>query len=536
MIKLKRMTAALIAAVLPAMCFGSAASVSAANPVVQTVYTADGAPMVWNDTFYLYTGHDEDNADYFTMNDWRCYSSADMQNWTDLGVPLDYKAFSWASGEAWAAQVVERGGKFYYYVTVTANFGGRAIGVAVADHPEGPFVDPLGKPLCGPDWSYIDPTVYVDDDGQAYLYWGNPKLWMVKLNEDMISYDGEPVAVDPGYEEYTEAPYLYKHNGRYYLVYASDGVFENISYSMSDSPTGPWTYCGMIMETGGNSFTNHPSIIDYKGHSYFTYHTGTLPGGSGFDRSMCIEEMYYDADGRIKEISRTDNGPKQIESLNPYQRNEAETICWEEGVETENCSAGGRNVCDMQNGEYIKVSGVDFGAGAQKFKVSASSALNGGTLELHLDKRDGSLIGTVPISVTGGWQNWELFACEITGAEGIHDLYFTFSGEGTAPLFNMDWWQFTSSAAAEYRKGDLNNDGIISAADLTLAKNGMMKGFADSAIKNAADIDENGKVDQKDIQWYLEYLTGQTKAFPKAENPVPAIDLSKYTAEFASVE
>ncbi|MBR2087606.1 MAG: family 43 glycosylhydrolase, partial [Oscillospiraceae bacterium] len=85
---------------------------SAENPVVQTIYTADGAPMVWNDTFYLFTGHDEDNADYFTMNDWRCYSSKDMKNWTDLGVPLTYETFSWASGEAWASQCIERNGKF----------------------------------------------------------------------------------------------------------------------------------------------------------------------------------------------------------------------------------------------------------------------------------------------------------------------------------------------------------------------------------------------------------------------------------------
>lgn len=363
------------------LCLVTAAqSASAANPIVQTCYTADGAPLVWNDTFYLFTGHDEGNSGFFSMNDWRCFATTDMQNWTDLGVPLDYTTFKWASGEAWAAQCIERDGKFYYYVTVTAaNGGGRAIGVAVADSPEGPFTDPIGKPLCGPNWSYIDPTVFVDDDGQAYLYWGNPKLWMVKLNADMISYEGQPVEVDSGCSQYTEAPYLYKHGDWYYMVYASDGIPENIAYSMSKSPTGPWEYCGIIMQNGGNSFTNHPGIIDYKGHSYFTYHTGTLPGGGGFTRSMCIEEMTYQADGKIKEMTRTEKGPAQLEALNPYLRTEAETICWESGVETENCSEGGRNVCDIQNGEYIKVSGVDFGSGATTFRVSASSATAAGS-------------------------------------------------------------------------------------------------------------------------------------------------------------
>ena len=460
------------------LCLVTAAqSASAANPIVQTCYTADGAPLVWNDTFYLFTGHDEGNSGFFTMNDWRCYSSTDMQNWTDLGVPLDYTTFKWASGEAWAAQCIERDGKFYYYVTVTAaNGGGRAIGVAVADSPEGPFTDPIGKPLCGPNWSYIDPTVFVDDDGQAYLYWGNPKLWMVKLNADMISYEGQPVEVDSGCSQYTEAPYLYKHGDWYYMVYASDGIPENIAYSMSKSPTGPWEYCGIIMQNGGNSFTNHPGIIDYKAHSYFTYHTGTLPGGGGFTRSMCIEEMTYQADGKIKEMTRTEKGPAQLEALNPYLRTEAETICWESGVETENCSEGGRNVCDIQNGEYIKVSGVDFGSGATRFRVSASSANSGGTLELHLDSQIGTKIGTVNITGTGGWQNWQQFTCDISGASGEHDLYLTFTGSGTNPLFNLDWWQFGTASGYETVRSDrliqaLQVNDSTNAADWSVQKN-----------------------------------------------------------------
>lgn len=464
-------------AFLAGLCLVTAAqSASAANPIVQTCYTADGAPLVWNDTFYLFTGHDEGNSGFFSMNDWRCFATTDMQNWTDLGVPLDYTTFKWASGEAWAAQCIERDGKFYYYVTVTAaNGGGRAIGVAVADSPEGPFTDPIGKPLCGPNWSYIDPTVFVDDDGQAYLYWGNPKLWMVKLNADMISYEGQPVEVDSGCSQYTEAPYLYKHGDWYYMVYASDGIPENIAYSMSKSPTGSWEYCGIIMQNGGNSFTNHPGIADYKGHTYLTYHTGTLPGG-GFTRSMCIEEMTYQADGKIKEMTRTEKGPAQLEALNPYLRTEAETICWESGVETENCSEGGRNVCDIQNGEYIKVSGVDFGSGATRFRVSASSANSGGTLELHLDSQIGTKIGTVNITGTGGWQNWQQFTCDISGASGEHDLYLTFSGSGTNPLFNLDWWQFGTASGYETVQSDrliqaLQVNDSTNAADWSVQKN-----------------------------------------------------------------
>lgn len=452
---------------------------SAENPIVQTIYTADGAPMLYNDTFYMFTGHDEDNADYFTMNEWRCYSSTDMKNWTDLGVPLTYKTFSWSTGEAWASQCIERDGKFYFYVTVTAKSGGRAIGVAVADSPEGPYTDPIGKPLAGPNWSYIDPTVFIDDDGQAYLYWGNGGLWYVKLNKDMISYQGSPIAVDVKSgafgKAYTEAPYLYKHGDWYYMVYAADGVPENIAYSMSKSPTGPWEYKGIIMPKGGNSFTNHPGIIDYKGKSYFTYHTGTLPKGGGFQRSMCIEEFKYNSDGTISEIPRTDAGCTQIEALDPYKRVEAETICWESGVETENCSEGGMNVCDINNGEYIKVGGADFGDGAETFTVSASSAGSGGKLEIHLDKKDGKLVGSCDIGGTGGWQSWKEFTCDISGAEGVHDIYFTFSG-GSGALFNMDWWQFRNSDTPAQTTSDrlitgLSVKDIENASDWSAQKN-----------------------------------------------------------------
>ena len=163
---------------------------TAQNPIVQTYYTADPAPMVHNGTVYVYTSHDEDVTvrNFFTMNDWRCYSSTDMVNWTDHGAVLSYKSFEWSRGDAWAGQCIYRNGKFYYYLPVNQKNGGNAIGVAVSDSPTGPFKDALGKPLLT-GYGYIDPSVYIDDDGQAYLYWGNPHLWYVKLNQDMVSYD-----------------------------------------------------------------------------------------------------------------------------------------------------------------------------------------------------------------------------------------------------------------------------------------------------------------------------------------------------------
>ena len=148
----------------------------AVNPIVQTIYTADPAPMVHNGTLYVYTGHDEDKSTWFTMKDWRCYSTTDMVNWTDHGSPLSAIDFSWVKADAWAGQCIERNGKFYYYVPMNQKTGGMAIGVAVSDSPTGPFKDALGHPLVFDRSGDIDPTVFIDDDGQAYLYWGNPDL------------------------------------------------------------------------------------------------------------------------------------------------------------------------------------------------------------------------------------------------------------------------------------------------------------------------------------------------------------------------
>ncbi|WP_084326026.1 glycoside hydrolase family 43 protein [Lacrimispora aerotolerans] len=419
------------------------------NPIVQTNYTADPAPMVYNGTCYLYTSHDEDTTvnNFYTMNDWRCYSSTDMQNWTDHGSPLSYNTFSWAQGDAWAGQVINRNGKFYFYGPMTRkNAGGaRVIGVAVSDSPTGPFTDPIGKPLIANNGAQdIDPTVFIDDNGQAYLYWGNGNLYYVKLNQDMISYSGGIVQVSPKPANFIEGPWFYKRNNLYYMVYAGmTGGSENISYATSNSPTGPWTSKGTIMGSQ-NSYTNHPGVIDYKGNSYLFYHTGSLPGGGSYHRSVGVEQFKYNADGTIPSIPITKNGPGQLSNLDPYVKTEAETICWESGVETEKCSEGGMDVCNIENGDWIKVKGVDFGSGAASFEARVASATNGGNIEIRLDSETGKLVGTCAVSSTGGWQTWTTKTCNVSGATGVHDLYLKFTG-GSGFLFNINWWKFTGT-------------------------------------------------------------------------------------------
>ncbi len=444
----------------------ASAGAMAQNPIVQTCYTADPAPMVCDGRMYVYIDKDE-GPDYYVMNEWRVYSSSDMVNWTDHGAALPLSAFEWAAeGSAWASQCIERNGRFYWYVCCTPK-GENApvIGVAVGDSPTGPFKDALGKPMIEGGWGYIDPTPFIDDDGQAYLYFGNPGCYYVKLNEDMISFSGGVVEIEQTEESfggpkepedgvtytdlYEEGPWLCKRGGTYYLIYAAGGVPEHISYSTSSSPEGPWTYRGQIMplqDTG--SFTNHSGVMDFMGHSYFFYHTGWLPGGGGFNRSVCVEEFSYNSDGSIPEITATRGGVDPVGTLNPYERVEAETMAWGLGLSTKEDIGRGVYVSSIHNGDSLCVREVDFGqTGAGVLTVCAACATCGGTVEAHLDGTDGIVIATLTVANTGGRDVWKEFSAGAGGATGKHDVWFVFKGDGEEDsLFDLDYWYFTEKA------------------------------------------------------------------------------------------
>lgn len=308
------------------LCCVSAIKTTAQNPIIKNIFTADPAPIVHKGILYLYTGHDVATGQdtNYKMADWRVYSTTDMATWKDHGAPLSPSTFSWATGDAYAAQCIERNGKFYWFVSTfhkkdDVSGGGAAIGVAVSDRPTGPFKDAIGKALIINEmttdmtyaWDDIDPTVFVDDDGQAYMFWGNGSCKWVKLKKNMTEVDGPITTFKP--KNYIEGPWVYKRKGIYYLVYASAGTKpEMIEYCTAKKPTGPWEYQGIIQENVSNSFTTHPGIIDYKGKSYFFYHNGSLPTGGSYRRSVCVDYMYYNEDGTIQKIIQTTEGVSKI--------------------------------------------------------------------------------------------------------------------------------------------------------------------------------------------------------------------------------
>ncbi|MCQ2055363.1 MAG: family 43 glycosylhydrolase [Fibrobacter sp.] len=417
--------------------------------IITTNYTADPAPYVHGDTVYLYTTHDEDNADGFAMYDWLLHTSTDMVNWTSHGAVASLSDIKWSSktNGAWAEQVIERDGKWFMYVPIHGN----GISVLVADNPYGPFTEPLNKALVWQreHWNDIDPTVWIDDDGQAYMYWGNPELYMIKLKKDMISTEGSIVTY-PKIKDYQEGPWVYKHGDHYYMTFASTCCAEGIGYAMSDKITGPWTYKGDIMPHSSRSNGNHPGIIDFKGKSYvfglnyelWRYKSDKM--GLKYQhkerRSVGLSEMKYNADGTIQKIDWwPENGVAQLEDFDPYKRVEAETMSWGEDVRVRKSGAAGNTVItNLSDGKYTKISGVEFGdAGAESFSASVLSVKKASSITVRLDKVDGEIVGKAEFSADG------LVTVPLEGAVGKHDVFFVFAGD-----FEADYWEFEDSKTA----------------------------------------------------------------------------------------
>lgn len=435
---------------------------SAQNPAISTSYTPDPAPFVYGDKLYLFTGHDEDDATYFKMNDWQLFSTEDMVNWTYLGTPINTETFAWAyhGDRAWASQAVERNGKWYWYVCLNDADKRDVLAVAVADDPQGPYKDAIGGPLAT-GWSFIDPSIFIDNDGRAYLFWGNKGLWYGELNDDMISFkDGykevpgfhDPACFGPesmkmnwakGKEEmmvgFEEGPWVTRRGDLYYISYPSGGVPEHMAYSTAPTIDGPWTYRGRIMDEAYNSFTIHGGEVQFKEHDYMFYHNGGLPNGAGFHRSTCVEEFEYNEDGSIPFIPFTKKGPAPVGTINPYDRVEAETMADTWGLKTDRLAGKEHYITRVHNGDWIKVREVDFGTeGPKTLTARTLNFLNEGTVEFYLDALGNSPFAAV--KVTGGD---EVQTVEVRGRRpvtGKHDVYILFRG-GDGQLFDFDWWE-----------------------------------------------------------------------------------------------
>ncbi len=284
---------------------------STGNPIIRDKHTADPSVMVEGDTLWLFAGHDAaGNQTNYVMRDWLLYSTTDMKHWTEYPSPLNISEFKWAkSKQAYAGHPAKRNGKYFFYVST--NWCG--IGVAVADKITGPYKDALGKPLLTNNdcfdskhsWACIDPAIFIDDDNTPYIVWGNRECYYAKLKDSMTEIDGPVHRIN--IPNFTEAAWMHKYNGKYYLTYASEWP-EKIAYAVADQIGGPYTYMGIISEIAGNSNTTHPAIVQFNNQWLFFSHNGGLPDGTSYSRSIIAEPMSYDSEGRINPIPATAKG------------------------------------------------------------------------------------------------------------------------------------------------------------------------------------------------------------------------------------
>lgn len=458
------------------------------NPLVSYRFGADPYALVFEDRVYLYmtndilekdaNGNTKENT-YSTINKLGVISSEDLVNWTDHGeihVAGKDGAAKWAS-QSWAPaavhKVIDGKDKFFLYFANNASH----IGVLTSDSPTGPWVDPIGKPLISREetpgvadvtWLF-DPAVLVDDDGQGYIYFGGgvpegqfamPNTARVmKLGEDMISVIGEA--------EVIPAPYMFENSGinkvgnTYYYTYCSnfyDGTREEgsppageITYMTSDSPMGPWTYQGSILKNPGHFFdvggNNHHVIFEFHNKWYIAYHAQTLSKAMGAPkgyRSTHLNEVTFNEDGAIQEITADYKGVEQIKALNPYNNIEAETIGWNAGIviEASQIDANKRVVTEIDHGDWIGLSNVDFGnTGATLFIANVAGGSAPAAIELRLDTPDGQLIGELVVPATADTQFIEL-QTEIANVTGNHNLFLVFTGASSGNLIELDNYSF----------------------------------------------------------------------------------------------
>ena len=426
-------------------------------PVISNRYLADPTSMVYNDRVYLYCSNDDESPveGSYNIPNIVCISTSDMKNWTDHGIVFDAaRDTTWAK-KSWAPAAIERNGKFYLYF----GNGGANIGVVVSDSPTGPFNDPRGSVLIehgtpgvhpAKNMWLFDPGVFIDDDGQAYLYFGgngDNNVRVVKLKPDMINLDGEVIKMTA--PNFFEAAWVFKRKGIYYFAYSTTpSAGMRFDYMVSDDPIVGYKYAGITSDQPPlNNNNHHAALFEFKGKWYQAYHNRIVAKEAGiptgFRRNIAIDSFGFNDDGTINKMKFTYDGLVQVGYLNPFVRVEAETMNAQKGVETEICSAGGMNLCSIENGDWVKLKGVDFGDyGAKSFTASVAAANSGGKIEIRIGwPEKGVLLGTCEVPATGGLQSWKTVNCNVSAVKGAVDIYLKFVGNGEK-LFNIDWWNF----------------------------------------------------------------------------------------------
>ena len=427
-----------------------ASAAFATNPLIMDQFTADPTARVFDGKIYVYPSHDikappgyTGRPNWFVMEDYHVFSSVNLTDWKDHGVLVKQTEVEWANPAAysmWAPDCVFKDGKYYFYFPAIAKSGGFKIGVAVADKPDGPF-KPMATAIEGVNG--IDPSVLIDKDGSAYLYYSLNKIFVAKLKPNMMEIEGEPKVIDNlPTKGLLEGPFAFERNGIYYLTYPHvENKTERLEYAMSASPTGPFKQVGVILdEAASGCWTVHHSILDYQGQSYLFYHDKDLSPAFDKNRAIRADKLFFNADGTIQKVIPTLRGVGLVQAQNEIQIDRYSAVS-EKGIavsflDEANPHAGWKTTFSAAQ-SWVRFNEVDFGHGAQKSIQVRAQAPGGGELEIRLDKADGPVIARVEIGQGADWNTASVTAKRVPA--GIHDLILVQTG---ARPVAVDWVSF----------------------------------------------------------------------------------------------
>ncbi|MCX7985872.1 MAG: family 43 glycosylhydrolase [Bacteroidales bacterium] len=429
------------------------------NPIIRNQFTADPSAHVFNGRVYVYPSHDIPvpegkglRKDWFCMEDYHVFSSHNLIDWVDHGVILTQYQVPWVDSTTfsfWAPDCIEKNGKYFFYfpaLSLEKDSTGRKlfrIGVAIADKPEGPFT-PLSEPIKGVVG--IDPCVFIDKDGQAYLYWSLGNIYVAKLKENMTELATEPQIIANLPEKgLKEGPWVFHRNGIYYLTFPHvENQIERLEYAMGNNPMGPFKMAGVIMdESPMKCWTNHHSIIEYNNQWYLFYHQNALSPHFDKNRSICIDSLFFNADGTIQKVVPTNRGVGLSDPSKPIQIDRYSAIS-AKGVQIHFIDSlnpfEGWKASFSLNQAWLRYNNVDFAnLKHQKITIRIRS-LTGGKVDIYIaNNKTTKKLKRIKVPKM---RDWVLLSYKLAmSPSGISDLILKQSGEG---FFEIDWIRFDS--------------------------------------------------------------------------------------------
>jgi hypothetical protein len=421
------------------------------NPLILDQFTADPTARVFDGKIYVYPSHDilasegKGRPGWFCMEDYHVFSSENLLDWQDHGVIVSQTSAPWVDSNSysmWAPDCVERDGKYYFYFPARGKGGrrGSSIGVAIADKPGGPFT-PEPKPIEGVVG--IDPNVFIDKDGQAYLLYSLNKIFIAKLKPNMLELDSPVEVIDNlPTKGLIEGPFMFERNGVYYLTYPHvENKTERLEYATGDNPLGPFKPAGVIMdESVSGCWTNHHSIVPYNGQWILFYHDKDL--SPGFDKARAIRADYlsFNDDGTIQKVTPTLRGVGVADARRKLQVDRYSAIS-DAGASVAflndaNKHEGWKTTLEGQ-GAWVRYDRVDFGGEPLKAVTVRTAAPSGGLIEIRQDNPDGPVLARVKIEPGANWAEAKAELAE--APTGVHDLVVSLPGEGR---LEVDWVSF----------------------------------------------------------------------------------------------